>query len=122
LYTDSILFGWIGIQIKSHRIPKIQGDEADPEIEDLALRTGGKSFYVDDSSAGAGGINDAFTGSTTYQPGDTAANTSATLYQRDWSGPEITAGGAKGRVVLDPRIRNRCRSRVPNHKIPKQNS
>ncbi len=97
------MFGWIGIRTKKLN-PKILGDEADPEIEDLALRTGGKSFYVDDSSAGAGGINDAFTGSTTYQPGDTAANTTATLYQRDWSGPEITAGGAKGRV-MDPEYR-----------------
>ena len=30
------------------------GDEADPEIEDLALSTGGKSYYVEDGS-GAGG-------------------------------------------------------------------
>jgi hypothetical protein len=37
------------------------GDEADPEIEDLAVATGGKSYYVEDGS-GAGNINDAFTG------------------------------------------------------------
>ena len=37
------------------------GDEADPEIEDLAVETGGKSYYVEDGS-GAGDINDAFTG------------------------------------------------------------
>jgi Mg-chelatase subunit ChlD len=37
------------------------GDEADPEIEDLAVATGGKSYYVEDNS-GAGNINDAFTG------------------------------------------------------------
>jgi calcium-activated chloride channel regulator 4 len=37
------------------------GDEADPEIEDLAVATGGKSYYVEDNS-GAGDINDAFSG------------------------------------------------------------
>jgi Mg-chelatase subunit ChlD len=39
------------------------GDEADPEIEDLAVATGGKSYYVEDNS-GAGNINDAFTGNS----------------------------------------------------------
>jgi Mg-chelatase subunit ChlD len=41
------------------------GDEADPEIEDLALATGGKSYYVEDNS-GAGNINDAFTGNSFF--------------------------------------------------------
>ena len=59
------------------------GDEADPEIEDLAEKTGGKSYYVEDNS-GAGDFNDAFSGSMTYQPGDTLGNTSITVYQKDW--------------------------------------
>ena len=82
------------------------GDEADPEIEDLALSTGGKSYYVEDGS-GAGDINDAFTGSTTYQPGDTLANSTATVYQRDWSAAELVENGARGLVDyfdIDPSL------------------
>jgi len=59
------------------------GDEADPKIEDLAEKTGGKSFYVDDNS-GPGDFNDAFSGSTTFQPGDTLGDTDVTIYQKDW--------------------------------------
>ena len=33
----------------------------------------------------AGNINDAFGGSTTYQPGDTIGNTDIELYQNDWT-------------------------------------
>jgi hypothetical protein len=73
------------------------GNEADPEIEDLALATGGKSYYVEDNS-GSGDINDAFTGSTTYQPGDTLANNTATVYQRDWNAAELAAEGSRGLV------------------------
>ena len=33
----------------------------------------------------SGNINDAFGGSTTYQPGDTIGNTDIELYQKDWT-------------------------------------
>jgi len=59
------------------------GSEADEEIEDIAEQTGGKSFYVDDNG-GPGDFNDAFSGSTTYQPGDTLGDTEVTIYQKDW--------------------------------------
>ena len=59
------------------------GPDADPEIEDLAQKTGGKSYYVEDY-ASTGTINDAFGGSTTSQPGDTIGNTDVEIYQRDW--------------------------------------
>ena len=55
-------------EFKTRVITIAIGDEADPEIEDLAEITGGKSYYVADNS-GSGDFNDAFTGSTTYQPG-----------------------------------------------------
>jgi hypothetical protein len=70
------------------------------------VRTGGKSYYVEDNS-GTGGINDAFTGSTTYQPGDTLANSTANIYQRDWSGEELAESGARGLVDyfdIDPAV------------------
>ena len=59
------------------------GPEADPEIEDLAEKTGGKSFYVEDNGS-TGSFNDAFGGSSTYQPGDTMGNTDVTVYEADW--------------------------------------
>ena len=60
------------------------GPEADPEIEDLASKTGGKSYYVEDNGS-TGSFNDAFGGSTTYQPGDTMGNTDVNVYERDWT-------------------------------------
>ena len=60
------------------------GPEADPEIEDLASKTGGKSYYVEDNGS-TGSFNDAFGGSTTYQPGDTMGNTEVSVYERDWT-------------------------------------
>jgi len=59
------------------------GPDADPEIEELAEKTGGKSYYVEDYST-SGSINDAFGGSSTYQPGDTIGNTDIDVYQKDW--------------------------------------
>ena len=59
------------------------GPDADPEIEDLAEKTGGKSFYVEDNGS-TGSFNDAFGGSSTYQPGDTMGNTDVTVYEADW--------------------------------------
>ena len=59
------------------------GPDADPEIEELAEKTGGKSYYVEDYGT-SGNINDAFGGSTTYQPGDTIGNTDIEIYQQDW--------------------------------------
>merc|ERR1719450_2074686 len=60
------------------------GPDADPEIEELAEKTGGKSYYVEDYST-SGNINDAFGGSTTSQPGDTIGNTDIEVYQKDWT-------------------------------------
>merc|ERR1719391_1523219 len=59
------------------------GETADPDIEALAERTGGKSYFVDDNS-GPGDFNDAFSGSTTYQPGDTLGNTVIVVHQHDY--------------------------------------
>merc|ERR1719209_631791 len=58
------------------------GLDADPALEDLAVKSGGKSYFIDDYS-GPGSINDAFTGSMTYQPGDVLGDTTTTVYQRD---------------------------------------
>ena len=65
------------------------GLEADPDLEKLALASGGKSFYVDDSS-GPGAWDDAFTGSLTYQPGDVISNKTITVHQVDYD--NIAAG------------------------------
>ena len=58
------------------------GLEADLALEDLALQSGGKSYFVDDYS-GPGSINDAFTGSMTYQPGDVLGESTTTVHQHD---------------------------------------
>ena len=58
------------------------GLEADPALEDLALQSGGKSYFIDDYS-GPGSINDAFTGSLTYQPGDVLGESTTTVHQHD---------------------------------------
>lgn len=58
------------------------GLEADPALEDLAVKSGGKSYFIDDYS-GPGTINDAFTGSLTYQPGDVLGDSTTTVYQQD---------------------------------------
>ena len=60
------------------------GLDADPGLEDLAVKTGGKSYFIDDSS-GAGTINDAFSGSLTYQPGDVLGNTNTVVHQKDFA-------------------------------------
>ena len=49
----------------------------------LMEKTGGKSFYVEDNGS-TGSFNDAFGGSSTYQPGDTMGNTDVTVYEADW--------------------------------------
>jgi len=69
------------------------GPDADPDIEELAIKTGGKSFFVDDNS-GSGDINGAFTGSSTFQPGDTVTNTNVDIYEKDWDMSDITLGDA----------------------------
>merc|ERR1711971_1294541 len=61
------------------------GLDADPALEDLAVKSGGKSYFIDDFS-GPGTINDAFTGSLTYQPGDVLGNSTTTVYQQDHQG------------------------------------
>merc|ERR1712013_732041 len=61
--------------------------------EELAIKTGGKSFFVDDNS-GSGDINGAFTGSSTFQPGDTVTNTNVDIYEKDWDMSNITLGDA----------------------------
>jgi len=58
------------------------GLDADPALEDLAVKSGGKSYFIDDYS-GPGTINDAFTGSLTYQPGDVLGDSTTTVYQQD---------------------------------------
>merc|ERR1711971_216439 len=58
------------------------GLEADPALEDLALQSGGKSYFIDDYS-GPGSINDAFTGSMTYQPGHVLGESTTTVHQHD---------------------------------------
>merc|ERR1719385_371959 len=65
------------------------GLEADPALEDLALQSGGKSYFIDDYS-GPGSINDAFTGSMTYQPGDVLGESTTTVHQHDRQ--DVTAG------------------------------
>ena len=60
------------------------GLTADPDLETLALKSGGKSYYIDDYS-GPGTINDAFTGSLTYQPGDVLGNSNTVVFQKDHS-------------------------------------
>merc|ERR1719239_1787753 len=65
------------------------GLEADPALEDLALQSGGKSYFIDDYS-GPGSINDAFTGSMTYQPGDVLGDSTTTVHQNDRQ--NVTAG------------------------------
>eukprot|EP00090_Calanus_glacialis_P010249 TRINITY_DN18632_c0_g1_i4.p1 TRINITY_DN18632_c0_g1~~TRINITY_DN18632_c0_g1_i4.p1 ORF type:complete len:980 (-),score=267.96 TRINITY_DN18632_c0_g1_i4:71-3010(-) len=67
------------------------GLDADPELEQLAIKTGGKSYFIDDSS-GPGNINDAFSGSQTYQPGDVLGNTNTVVHQKDFT--PVTAGEA----------------------------
>jgi len=69
---------------RNHRVVTIaMGPDADPEIEELAEKTGGKSYYVEDNGS-TGTIDDAFGGSSTYQPGDTIGNTDIDVYQKDW--------------------------------------
>merc|ERR1719391_506078 len=58
------------------------GLDADPALEDLAVKSGGKSYFIDDYS-GPGTINDAFTGSMTDQPGDVLGDSTTTVYQQD---------------------------------------
>lgn len=41
--------------------------KAEEKIEDLAAKTNGKSYFIDDNDTSQG-LNDAFTGSLTYQP------------------------------------------------------
>merc|ERR1719341_1473372 len=65
------------------------GLEADPALEDLALQSGGKSYFIDDYS-GPGSINDAFTGSMTYQPGNVLGESTTTVHQHDRQ--DVTAG------------------------------
>merc|ERR1719209_664683 len=67
------------------------GLDADPALEDLAVKSGGKSYFIDDYS-GPGSINDAFTGSMTYQPGDVLGDTTTTVYQQDHQ--DVKAGDA----------------------------
>merc|ERR1712226_897879 len=61
------------------------GLDADPALEDLATKSGGKSYFIDDYS-GPGTINDAFTGSLTYQPGDVLGDQTTVVHQQDHKG------------------------------------
>jgi len=64
------------------------GLRASTELEELAVKSGGKSYYIDDSS-GPGNINDAFSGSQTYQPGDVVGNTNTVVHQKDFSPAKV---------------------------------
>ena len=65
------------------------GLDADPALEELAAKSGGKSYFIDDYS-GPGNINDAFTGSLTYQPGDVLGDQTTVVHQQDHQG--VTSG------------------------------
>ena len=86
--TDGCLsIGDVQQDLVDHKVKVVSialGLKADPAIEGLALSTGGKSYYVDDSS-GPGTFNDAFSGSLTYQPPDVMANRNFLIFQKDWS-------------------------------------
>merc|ERR1711892_205 len=77
------------VQKKIRVITIALGPDADPEIEDLAIKTGGKSFFVQDN-VGSGDINGAFTGSSTFQPGGNITNTNVDIYQKDWDMTNMT--------------------------------
>ena len=78
------------------------GLDADPDLEKLSVLSGGKSFYVDDSS-GPTAWDDAFTGSLTYQPGDVISNKTVTVLQLDY--PDMSASDVrKGYYDMDVSI------------------
>jgi len=64
------------------------GPDADEGIENLAAQTGGKTYFVQDHT-GSGNINDAFSGSTTYQPAPSVENKEVQIYQNDWELVEL---------------------------------
>ena len=67
------------------------GEDADPEIESLAVATGGKTYYIDDES-GPGEFSDALAGSTTYQAAETMNNTDIVIFQQSWSSNQTING------------------------------
>ena len=60
------------------------GPEADSELEDIAERTGGQSYFFDDNS-GIGNIKDAFHGTTRILPRNVWSETVVSVYQRQWN-------------------------------------
>ncbi|CAL4157434.1 unnamed protein product, partial [Meganyctiphanes norvegica] len=65
------------------------GENADPKLESLAEKTGGKTFTVVDEDDG-GMLDDAFQGSLTYQPGETLSNTKINIYEYEYKGTDTT--------------------------------
>ena len=60
------------------------GPEADVGLEDVAERTGGRSYFVGDNS-GIGNINDAFQGTTRTLPRNVWSETVVNVYQKQWN-------------------------------------
>ncbi|XP_046656009.1 calcium-activated chloride channel regulator 4A-like [Daphnia pulicaria] len=59
------------------------GRKAEDKIEDLATKTNGKSYFIDDNDSSQG-LNDAFIGSLTYQPAVSADQIVVLLFQRQY--------------------------------------
>ena len=60
------------------------GPEADVGLEDVADRTGGRSYFVDDNS-GIGNINDAFQGTMRTLPRNVWSETVVSVYHKQWN-------------------------------------
>jgi len=57
---------------------------AEDKIEDLAEKTNGKSFFVDDNDTSQG-LNDAFIGSLTFQPAVSSDHIVVLVYKKIFS-------------------------------------
>ena len=79
------------ISNKIRLITIAMGDDADPEIESLAVATGGKTYFIDDES-GPGEFSDALVGSTTSQAAETMNNTDIVIFQQSWSSNQTING------------------------------
>ncbi|EFX75018.1 hypothetical protein DAPPUDRAFT_323732 [Daphnia pulex] len=59
------------------------GRDAENEIENLATKTNGKSYFINDNGNNDE-LNDAFTGSLTYLPADPSENMTVLLFQKKY--------------------------------------
>lgn len=76
------------------------GPEADSELEDVAERTGGQSYFFDDNS-GIGNLKDAFHGTTRILPRNVWSETVVSVYQRQWNYSGETKRYQLKQIVLD---------------------